>query len=165
MGEKRMSIRDVALMAGVSHQTVSRVLNRPDTVAPHTKARVDRAIEALGFRPNAAARALRSRRTRTVGVLVAPDSMFVALNGLSHLELSLREAGLRMLMTGLQGDDHPAMEASVEPLLDYGVDALVIAANQRSAADLARQLARTWTVVAMQRASARRMASAPRPWS
>ncbi len=150
MGDRSASIKDVAIMAGVSHQTVSRVMNNPDAVAPHTRARVERAIRNLGFHPNAAARALRSRRTRTVGVLVAPTSMFVAMDGLAHLENHLRASGLRMLVTGLQGDGHAAMAASVAPLLENDVEALVIAANQRSAADLARELSRTWTVVAMQ---------------
>ena len=50
MGVTRASIKDVAAMAGVSHQTVSRVINRPDLVAPPTRARVERAIRALGGR-------------------------------------------------------------------------------------------------------------------
>ncbi len=143
-------MKDVAAMAAVSHQTVSRVLNSPHLVAPHTRRRVERAIQALGYHPNAAARALRSQRTQTVGVLVGSNSMFVAMDGLSQLEQHLRAAGLRMLVCGVQGDGYDAVAASVAPLLEYDVDALVIATNQRSAADLARELARTHAVVAMQ---------------
>lgn len=150
MGVTRASIKDVAAMAGVSHQTVSRVINRPDLVAPPTRARVERAIRALGFHPNASARALRTRHTHTVGVLVGSNTAFVAMNGLSSLELALRAAGLHMLMTGLHGDDFASLQTSVGPLLERDVDALVIAANHRAAADLARELARTRTVVALQ---------------
>jgi DNA-binding LacI/PurR family transcriptional regulator len=144
------SIRDVAAMAEVSHQTVSRVLNEPGRVSPVTRARVERAIEVLGFRPNVAARALRSQHSRVVGVLVASSSLFVAMEGLSILELALRERGFRLLIAGVQGVDFASMSQSVEPLLAYGVDALVVAANERSAGDLARQLARRMPVVALQ---------------
>ena len=144
------SIRDVAAMAEVSYQTVSRVLNDPDRVAPVRRERVERAIDVLGFRPNVAARALRSRRSRVVGALVPSGSLFVAMDGLSTLELALRTRGLRLLIAGVQGGDFAAMSRSVEPLLAYGVDALVVAANERSAGDLARELARRMPVVAMQ---------------
>lgn len=147
---RQSSIRDVAAMAGVSHQTVSRVLNAPDTVRPSTRRSVEAAIAKLGYRPNVAARALRSHRSRVVGVLVAANSLFVALNGLSQLEQALRARGLRLLVAGVQGEDFPAMVRSVEPLLEYGVDALLVAANERAAADLARDLGRRMPVVALQ---------------
>ncbi|HET7723127.1 MAG TPA: LacI family DNA-binding transcriptional regulator [Propionibacteriaceae bacterium] len=151
MAERRIpSIRDVAAMADVSHQTVSRVLNDPDRVSPPTRARVERAIDVLGFRPNVAARALRSHHSRVVGVLVASSSLFVAMDGLSALELELRRHGFRLLVAGVQGGDFAAMSRSVEPLLAYGVDALVVGANERSAGDLARELARRMPVVALQ---------------
>ena len=65
-------IEDVAARAGVSVGTVSNVLNRPQAVAPGTRARVQTAIAELGYVPHAAARALVSGRNRTIG-LVVPD--------------------------------------------------------------------------------------------
>jgi len=59
----RVTIRDVAAVAGVSHQTVSRVINNSDAVRPETRARVQAAIEHLGFRPDAIARSMASGRT------------------------------------------------------------------------------------------------------
>ncbi|MGN6742802.1 MAG: LacI family DNA-binding transcriptional regulator [Amnibacterium sp.] len=53
------TLRDVARVSGVSYQTVSRYLNRPDTVAARTAERVSHAIDELGYVPNEAARALR----------------------------------------------------------------------------------------------------------
>ena len=150
MAKASPSIRDVAHMAEVSHQTVSRYLNRPESLLPATRLRVERAISVLDWHPNPAARALKSRRSRAVGALVAGNSLFVATDGLAQLELSLRTLGLRMLMTGTHGESFAAMTEGVQPLLDFGVDALVIIANQQSAADLARQLARTLPVVAIQ---------------
>jgi LacI family transcriptional regulator len=67
------TIKDVARLAGVSVGTVSNVLNRPRRVSPQTRARVEWAIEQLGFRPNKVARALISQRTSTVGMIV-PDA-------------------------------------------------------------------------------------------
>lgn len=144
------SIRDVARVAEVSHQTVSRVLNAPDRVAPATRLRVERAIEMLGYRPNAAARTLKTHRSHVVGILVMPNSLFVATDGLSRLEATLRASGLRVLIAGTQGPTLEDMRRSVAPLLSFGVDAVVVAANERSAGELARELSRHMAVVAMQ---------------
>ena len=69
------TIFDVARLAGVSHQTVSRVLNDLPNVRPATRARVEQAIKQLRYVPSPAARALVTRRTRTLGLIVtgAPD--------------------------------------------------------------------------------------------
>jgi LacI family transcriptional regulator len=68
--EGTKSIRDVAAHAGVSVGTVSNVLNRPEIVAPATRARVEQAIAALGFVRNESARQLRAGRSRTIGLIV-----------------------------------------------------------------------------------------------
>jgi len=65
------NIRDVAREAGVSYQTVSRVLNDSPRLRPETRARVLEVIEQLGYRPNQAARALVTSKSRVIGVLVA----------------------------------------------------------------------------------------------
>ncbi len=70
------SIRDVARVAGVSHQTVSRVLNNSDAIRAETKDRVLAAMEQLQYRPNRAARALVTSRTHTIGVLTAQRSHY-----------------------------------------------------------------------------------------
>ena len=60
---------DVARLAGVSHQTVSRVINGSDQVRQDTRERVEQAIRQLGYRPNSAARALVTGRSATIGVI------------------------------------------------------------------------------------------------
>jgi LacI family transcriptional regulator len=66
----RATIRDVARVAGVSDGTVSNTLNRPHLVNAETRERVHAAMEAVGYVPNAAARALRVGRSRTIGLVV-----------------------------------------------------------------------------------------------
>ena len=70
-GDRAPVMADVARIAGVSHQTVSRVLNDHPNVRPRTRERVLAAVRELGYRPNAAARTLASRRTRTLGRAIA----------------------------------------------------------------------------------------------
>jgi DNA-binding LacI/PurR family transcriptional regulator len=71
MKHKRITIKQVALEAGVSTQTISRVINdRPD-VAPETRQRVLDVIDRLGYQPSALARSLIRRRTQTLGVVIA----------------------------------------------------------------------------------------------
>lgn len=65
------TIKDVARMAGVSTMTVSRVINQSGYTSPETRARVERAIVELGYVPNALARHLRSKRTRTVALVIS----------------------------------------------------------------------------------------------
>jgi len=68
-GVKNITIKQVALDAGVSIQTVSRVINNRYDVAPQTRQRVQEAINRLGYQPNAIARGLASRRSRTLGLV------------------------------------------------------------------------------------------------
>ncbi|HEX2914428.1 MAG TPA: D-ribose pyranase [Chloroflexia bacterium] len=68
------NIRDVAKKAGVSVTTVSHVINATRYVEPHTEARVRRAIDELGYRPNILARGLRRGETRTIGLLIPDNS-------------------------------------------------------------------------------------------
>ena len=67
--QARVSMAMVAARAGVSGQTVSRVANDSPHVDPDTRARVEQAMAELGYRPNRAARALRTGRSRTTGLV------------------------------------------------------------------------------------------------
>lgn len=69
---KTPTVEDVARLAAVSRQTVSNVLNTPEIVKPATRERVEHAIAELGYRPHTAARALRTRRSSTIGVHLDP---------------------------------------------------------------------------------------------
>ena len=79
---------DVARLAGVSHQTVSRVINGSTSIRPATKARVEQAIEELGYRPNTAARALVTRRSGIIGIVGTSSALY----GPSSIQRSVQEA-------------------------------------------------------------------------
>src|SRR5919204_6960189 len=71
---KRPTIRDVAARAGVSHQTVSRVINREPSVRPATRSRVLQTIEELNYVPNPMARGLIANRTHSIGMVTTDVS-------------------------------------------------------------------------------------------
>ena len=71
--QRRVSMADVALLAGVSGQTVSRVVNESPRVDPDTRRRVEEAMAELGYRPHRAARALRTGRSHTIGSSCRPS--------------------------------------------------------------------------------------------
>jgi len=69
MSKSRPTLRDVAQVAGVSHQTVSRVINGSDDVLPETRALVEAAIEEMGYRPNAIARSMARGQSHTLACI------------------------------------------------------------------------------------------------
>jgi LacI family transcriptional regulator len=124
------TIRDVAERAGVSTTTVSHVLNGTRKVEPATAARVEAAVEELGYRPNALARSMRRGRTHTVGVVV-PDIANPFFGDLARsLEDHMFERGYSASICNSDGD--PAKEARyLDVLLSKKVDGiLLIAAGQ-----------------------------------
>jgi len=127
------NIFDVARLAGVSHQTVSRVVNNLPNVRPATRARVEEAIKQLRYRPSTAARSLVTRRSRTIGLITtgAPDY------GPSSTSLGFNEAARKaryLVSISSMLDVEPAsMRSSVELLLAQNVEAIVLIAAHRGA--------------------------------
>src|SRR3954452_13296824 len=99
---KSPTVEDVARLAGVSRQTVSNVLNTPAIVKDSTRLRVESAIAELGYRPHAAARMLRTRRSSTIGIHLDPYAggvSGVVLDRFVHaLTERASERGMRMLV-------------------------------------------------------------------
>lgn len=133
-----LSMREVAALAGVSHQTVSRVINGHPSIRPETRQRVLEVIERVGYRPNHAARALASRRSRRLGVIVDLGVEFGPNATLRAIEQSAREAGYAVsaVTVGKFGD--LTADGAVHSLLDQGVEALCVIAPRESAATAAR---------------------------
>ena len=127
------AMSDVAALAGVSHQTVSRVLNGHPSVLPATRQRVLDAIAELGYRPNRAARALVTRRTGTVGVLASGSELFGPTSALVAVERAAREAGLYVSVATLPRWDAGDVASMLEHFMDEGVDGVVVIAGHDEA--------------------------------
>lgn len=132
------TIRDVSEEAGVSPATVSRVFNAPHRVRPQLRARVQAAADVLGYRPNTSARALRTQRTRALGVVLPTllNPVFAeCLQGIAQAALS-RGYSIVPITTeyDLAHETHAA-----DLLLARGVDALILCvANAARSATLTR---------------------------
>ncbi|MCU1639442.1 MAG: LacI family DNA-binding transcriptional regulator [Microbacteriaceae bacterium] len=120
------NITDVAKLAGVSHQTVSRVLNDEGTVRPATRARVDAAIRELNYRPSAAARALVTRKTRMVGLITTGAPLYGPASTTLAFNEAARAAGYRVSIASMASADRAAMVSAVDVLLGQDVEALVL---------------------------------------
>ncbi|MGN9812857.1 LacI family DNA-binding transcriptional regulator [Micromonospora sp. BQ11] len=127
---------DVARLAGVSHMTVSRVINEPWRVRAATRERVQAAIETLGYRPNSAARSLVTRKSHTIGVVALNTTLFGPASTLHGLEEAAREAGYFVSVASAQRLTTEDLRASVHRLVDQSVDGIVVIAPLRSAAQV-----------------------------
>ncbi len=137
---KRATIRDVGRVARVSHQTVSRVINGERSITPQTRARVERAIAALGFRPSHIARSLVSRSTKTIGLVMGDVASPFFPDVVRGAEDVLSEAGYCLILSNSSRD--PERERrNVHHLLERSTDGLILGAPQ-SAPDELRALAR-----------------------
>jgi DNA-binding LacI/PurR family transcriptional regulator len=123
------SIRDVARLAGVSHQTVSRVLNGHASIRDATKSRVLAAMDELQFRPSRAARMLSRRRSQTIGVLAAAvGAHYGPASSVSAVEDAARERGYYASVARLASVTPGAISATIEDLLSQDVEGIVIVA-------------------------------------
>ena len=124
----RVGMREVAAHAGVSTQTVSRVLNEHPHIRPETRARVLASAAALGYRMNNAARALGTATTRTVGIVASDAALFGPAAGIAALEAAARAAGRWITTAYADGGRAAAVTDAVEHLLTQGVDGIAIVA-------------------------------------
>lgn len=141
---------DVARRAGVSHQTVSRVLNAHPNVKPATRDRVLAAINDLGYRRNSVARALVTRRTQMLGVVVFDTTLYGPASTLYGIEQAARDAGYFVSIVSLRRLTPEAVHDAVGYLTDQGVDGLVVIAPERSAAAALDDLPRSLPVVTVE---------------
>jgi DNA-binding LacI/PurR family transcriptional regulator len=117
---------DVAARAGVSHQTVSRVLNDMPGLRPETRERVLEAVRELGYRRNYAARQLASIRSQTFGVITWGTSLFGPANVLLGLEAAARQTPYRLAMVNVVALSSEGFRQAVDQLLEQVVEALVV---------------------------------------
>jgi DNA-binding LacI/PurR family transcriptional regulator len=124
---------DVAARAGVSHQTVSRVLNNQAAVSAATRAKVRAAIEDLGYRRNLAARTLATGNSGIIGVLVSSTNLSGPSGSLLAIEQNARSKGFWVSMASLQGRGSQEVADVISHFIDQGVDGLIAVAQTESA--------------------------------
>ncbi|CCH78027.1 Transcriptional regulator, LacI family [Nostocoides japonicum T1-X7] len=124
-------MHDVARRAGVSHQTVSRVVNEMPNVRPATRARVLQAIADLGYRPNSAARALVTRRSGTIGVVTSGSMLWGPSSALLGVERAAREAGYFVSLASL-GSDPAQVGSTLAHFHEQAVEGVIVIAPEAS---------------------------------
>ncbi|WP_405577561.1 LacI family DNA-binding transcriptional regulator [Streptomyces sp. NBC_01190] len=144
------TMADVAQVAGVSHQTVSRVLSNHPNVRDTTRAEVQRAIEELGYRRNSSARALVTRRTLTLGVVACNPTLFGPASMLFGLEEAARDEGYMVSAVTLRRYTARALADAIDHLSDWGVEGIVVMVPQRAAVAALAELRLPFPVVTVE---------------
>lgn len=109
MRKKRITIKDVAFKAGVSYQTVSRVLNGSPSVLPETRAKIEQVMKDLNYSPDPIARGLARRQSYTLGIIIATYTGYCCSLMLEGAEEYAREQGYNIVVSGTE------THASAEP--------------------------------------------------
>lgn len=135
---RQPNIYDVARLAKVSHQTVSRVLNNNPSIRPETKTRVLKAMESLGYRPSLAARALASSRSKMLGILSSDTDFTGPAAMVHHMEAAARAQGYFVVTVGIDANDEESVQSGIDHLMKLGIEGLALVTPQLRAVEIAR---------------------------
>ncbi|HEY8729363.1 MAG TPA: LacI family DNA-binding transcriptional regulator, partial [Acidothermaceae bacterium] len=130
----RVHIRDVARAAGVSHTTVSRVLNDHPSVIRETRQRVLDSIRQLNYRPSSTARALATGRSLTFGVIIFDATQYGPAATLNGIGAAAREAGYSINVAVLRSSADGSAQDAIDRLAGQGVDGIIVIASEMSVA-------------------------------
>ena len=133
-----VTLKDVALRAGVSRSAVSRTFTDGASVSSRMREKVENAASELGYRPNRLASSLTTGRTKLIGLVSNNFHNPIFLEVFDLFTRGLQSRGLRPLLVNLSGETDPA--SSVEMLREYSVDGVVVASSTLSP-DFARRFA------------------------
>ncbi len=126
-----VGVRDVAKAAGVSTATVSRALNQPHQVSEELRKHVASVAAELNYIPDPAARALSSQKTFRIGALIPTIANSIYSRFVEALQRRLRQSGYSLVLANYDFDESLEMEEA-QALVESGIDALVLAGEQRS---------------------------------
>jgi DNA-binding LacI/PurR family transcriptional regulator len=141
---------DVARLAGVSHQTVSRVINGSASIRPDTRERVERAIAHLGYRPNTAARALVTRRSKTIGIIGSNTALYGPTSIQFSIQDAARSAGYFTSLVTLAAVTHDELRGALDYLGHQSVEAIVMIVTQQDALAVVRSEASTIPLIVVE---------------
>ena len=125
MTERKANIYDVAQLAQVSHQTVSRVLNNHPSVKPATRERVESAIAELKYRPNQAARQLVTSRSQMIGILIAGTELYGPWAILNAMEREARVEGYSVISISVLPKSPESWRDGIEQLRNLDIDGVI----------------------------------------
>ncbi|WP_455362130.1 LacI family DNA-binding transcriptional regulator [Streptomyces sp. SYSU K21746] len=126
-GGRPPGMADVAQVAGVSSQTVSRVLSGHPNVRERTRVKVLAAVDQLGYRMNSAAQILSSGRSRTIGVVTLQTTFYSRLTLTFGIESAARAAGYAVSTASTASLDTSAVEGALSRLADQRVEGIILA--------------------------------------
>jgi DNA-binding LacI/PurR family transcriptional regulator len=147
---RRAVMTDVAKLAGVSHQTVSRVINGSESVRGETRDRVLAAMHLLDYRPNSAARALATGHSKTIGVVTFDTTLYGPASTLFGIERAAHASGYFVSVVSLLELDRAALHVAVESLRSQGVEGILVIATDRQVGLAMLQLPQDVPVVAVE---------------
>lgn len=140
---------DVAKHAGVSHQTVSRVLNDLPGVAAATRVRVQQAMAELNYAPSPTARAMARRRSGSIGLIQAGRPDYGPSSAALGFNEAAREAGYAVSQASMRALDADALTQAVHRLVLQRVEAIVLISGEREGVDVLRGIDAGVPVVAV----------------
>ncbi|CAN2175354.1 PurR Transcriptional regulators [Candidatus Nanopelagicaceae bacterium] len=122
---KKANIYDVAKLAGVSHQTVSRVLNNHSSLKPATREKVEKAITELSYRPSNAARQLVTSQSRLIGVLIAEADLYGPASILNAMEKVARLEGYSLISIAVSAGSRESWREAIDQLRNLDIDGVI----------------------------------------
>jgi DNA-binding LacI/PurR family transcriptional regulator len=125
MNKRNITIRDVAKAAGVSTQTVSRVINNRPDVAPETRTHVQQIITDLGYAPNVIARSLSSGRSNTLGIIGFGLAYYGSSSTLTGIEGKSNELGYSLTLSLLDRIELSRVDQILYNLLSQQVEGII----------------------------------------
>jgi DNA-binding LacI/PurR family transcriptional regulator len=146
---RHASLTDVAELAGVSHMTVSRVINGTGPVRAETRARVMAAVQKLDYRPNSSARALVTGKTGILGVVALDSTLYGPASTLYGIENAAREAGYSVTITSVSAPNRSAIAEAIETLRRQAVEGIVVIAPHAAAGEALQCAPRDMPLVAV----------------
>lgn len=132
MKKRPVKLSDVARAAKVSTATVSRALSLPHLVKPDTRARIERAVDELSYIAHGTARALASRRSRTVGAVIPTLYNAIFANTTHALQKTLDDAGYALVLAFHEFDPNNELRLA-RTLIERGIDGIVLVGTEHHA--------------------------------
>jgi len=144
----KANIYDVAKLAGVSHQTVSRVINSHPSVKPATREKVEGAISELKYRPNHAARQLVTSQSNMIGILIAGSELYGPWAILNAMEREARLEGYTVISISVLPDSPDSWREGIEQLRNLEIDGVItIALSNKIVKEVENSLASATIVI------------------